>query len=179
MNITNICGAFPDAIIRDIKRSLEHSRFTVGELRETDRPKGIIITQVRLRSRKLFCGAHPAACNGPERTHRKHSFLEGADWVEFNDFINNILDRLLVSAMFTSSSQEFKGKMYLRKGAHRRCSYEHIYLPGAGPRANAVWEADSKYPQHWTIGFGKDVPPSEFDPETPGNYAAANHNVVG
>lgn len=132
----------------------------------------INITQVRLRAAKEFCGNHPAACEVGNPNHRKGKYLEGADWVQFNDELNNILDRMNVSARVESA------QVIVRKGELRRTNYRHRY---PRPGANAEWVKDSPHEFDWEDcrGIKKDHPVSEFNEGTPGVYRRANHQRVG
>lgn len=73
---------------------------------------------VRLKVRKPYCGNHPAHCEtrGIVRKPRKLNFLEGADWVAFNDLLNDVLDSLAISATVKSSA------CLIRKGHLTKCS---------------------------------------------------------
>lgn len=92
------------------------SRFTAEV---EPRRRSVKILQVRLRKKKLYCGNHPKAC---ERVvhgkHRRLDYLEGADWVEFNDLVNDVLDRLGVECNVKTS------QCIIRKGRRRRVEYD-------------------------------------------------------
>ncbi len=123
---------------------------------------GIKIKNVRLRDKKLYCGNHPAECEvnfaGVEPRQRMGPWLEGLDWVEFNDRINDILDELNTSAnVFTSVCK-------IRKDTRRRIFYGYHRLA-----FNTEWnkdEDDSCY-EDWC---GKEAPASEYPFGTPGLY---------
>ncbi len=46
------------------------------------------------------------------------------DWVEFNNVINDVLDKWEVDADVWSTPQETRGKMWIRKGTRRRIRYD-------------------------------------------------------
>jgi hypothetical protein len=58
----------------------------------------IKLKNIRLRESRKYCGNHPNACEIGGAPSRSAKYLEGADWVEFNDMINDILDALEVTA---------------------------------------------------------------------------------
>ena len=149
------------AIIESI---LEVSRFSAQlSVESTTRRQIIKIVNVRLRSSKAYCGNHPNACeNGgtraEEQPHRKSKHLEGADWVEFNDLVNDILDRLHLDARFESS------QMIMRKGKERRTHYGSV-------RIFNQWQWDKQGDEDDFENFcGKTAPDSTFPEGTPGQY---------
>jgi len=82
-------------------------------------------------------------------------YLEGADWVEFNDMLNNVCDNLGVSANIASTV------CVIREGSCRRVEYDtKDYLPGNEWQRHGVLE-------NW---IGKQAPPSDFPRGTPGAY---------
>jgi hypothetical protein len=121
---------------------------------------GIKIRNIRLKEKKEYCGNHPAECIvifGPERT-RRGVWLEGLDWVEFNDRINDILDELNISAnVYTSVC-------HIRKGERRRIHYG-MWTDG---RFN-FWakHGNSERYEDWR---GKIAPNSIYPEGTPGYY---------
>ena len=127
------------------------------------------LSKIRLKTNKEYCGSHPDSCeidNGPSR---KGNFLEGADWVEWNDMLNNILDANGIGANIKSSV------CWVRKGTHRRIAY-HSHMPNFG--RNRQWNMDE--PEYnYVCGFGKGLMISEFPKGTPGVYEAIGYNEVG
>lgn len=79
---------------------ISKSRFTC---RIENKLNKLTFHDIRLLASKEYCGNHPEECKGPERTERKMRFLEGADWVAFNDMVNDVLDDMCVSANVASS----------------------------------------------------------------------------
>lgn len=148
-----------------ICRALDGSRFTY--VIDIPKKRHIRLIGVRLRSRKEYCGNHPGACNLPDRKHRITPYLEGADWVEFNDLLNQALDDLEMSCRIWSIA------CVIRIGRRRRTVYDQQ----RGFGANDDWAryADtSEYVDY----CGRDAPPSWFPPDTPGIYRDT-HMVVG
>lgn len=98
------------------------SRFTM----ELERVPGkrvhrVMIRNVRLRESKHYCGAHAGPCQiNPlfHKPHRKAKFLEGADWVAFNDMLNDLLDEMGIHADVSSSV------CVIRKGLERCVEYD-------------------------------------------------------
>jgi len=111
---------------------LEKSRFKVAAIRNAplkraDKAAGVqaILTfhEIRLRKSKFYCGSHPAACEAKEEPKRrmfggKHIYLEGADWIGWNDLCNDALDALEVDADAGSPVCE------IRRGRCRRVRYD-------------------------------------------------------
>jgi hypothetical protein len=94
---------------------LSHSRFTaeVFIIGKTV----IKIKNIRLVEPRKYCGSHPNACELPGAPMRKAKYLEGADWVDFNDMINDILDALAVDANVATAVCK------VRKNRRRRTYY--------------------------------------------------------
>jgi hypothetical protein len=138
------------------------SRFNV--MFETTNHNTIKVSNVRLASNKNYCGSHPGTCR-LQRQHRRGPWLEGADWVEFNDRLNNVLDQLSVSANVASSV------VVLRKG-RERC-IEYYGQPNKGP--NAEWAKHGRYEDY----CGMVAPVSKFPMGTPGIYESIGYNVEG
>ncbi len=175
MIIKNIEGAYAHTICKRVDRWFNRSRgrFRVKlQVEQSGKQQIVKIEQVRLRVGKEFCGNHPAACEVGNPTHRKGAYLEGADWVQFNDELNNILDRMGVSARVESA------QVILRKGPLRRTHYGHRY-PSAG--RNAEWKRGSDREWDWQNHryAKKNLPVSTFDEGTPGMYRRAGHQKVG
>lgn len=176
MIIKNIEGAEIYKLLNNIDSWFNRKvgRFTISLCVDHSKYKAgcINIYKVRLRTAKEFCGNHPAACEIGNPTHRKGAHLEGADWVQFNDELNNILDRMNVSARVESAL------VIVRKGALRRTNYRHRY---PRPGANAEWIRDSEHEFDWEDckGIKKGHPVSSFNEDTPGVYRRANHSKVG
>lgn len=140
------------------------TRFTcsIGYQSRVKTPDLIKVVNVRLKESKPYCGSHPSSCDnrvGFDTKPRKSKVLEGSDWVEFNDTINDILDRLNLSANVKTVI------CILRKDTRRRIHYgEHIDSFG-----NPEWnmdEADNYYVDY----CGSIAPDSSYPVGTPGLY---------
>lgn len=131
--ITKIHGTDTRIIETSLIEFLGRSRFTA---RVESFPRKMTIRDVRLKNAKDYCGNHPFACIA-DRPHRKFKYLEGADWVAFNDMVNDVLDKLNVSANVESSvcvirigaerCIEYSGKSdgfhpeWTKKGIYKNC----------------------------------------------------------
>lgn len=151
-----------DLMVAIKKYMEEHTRFTCEPEVAEDRGRYVKIRNIRLKQKKPYCGNHPAECVGglfgAERTHRKGTWLEGLDWVEFNDHLNDLLDSLYVSANIKSSV------CILRKGRRRRTHYG-MYQQGMFNQ----WKMDE--PDDCYEDFcGQAAPMSEWPWGTPGEY---------
>lgn len=128
-----------------VMKMVEASRFTLRADCDTLRKNyhGVKVTEVRLKKAKDYCGQHPGPCVNfgfGERKHRKHKFLEGLDWVGFNQMVNDTFDRLKIDCDVFSFNREMRGggKYYIRKGTLRRLKYPYesvngifqLWLPG-------------------------------------------------
>ena len=130
MRILMIPGTLKEVgeVVFAIRNKLPLSRF-IAELEVVGKKQLIIsIGKIRLRKSKPYCGNHPAECllqGGREPKHPKTCHLEGADWVAWNDMINDVLDERKVFANFWSMATSFNSKtaFRLRSGWHRRVKY--------------------------------------------------------
>ena len=126
-------GQTVSSIAHAMREALALSRFTASV---TEKKNSVEIGKVRLTYSKDYCGNHPFPC--PVRAvHRKHPInrcLEGADWVGFNDMLNDVLDALECVCNCASSL------VIIRKQGARCVSYGgHITLNGI----DAEWDKDS------------------------------------
>jgi hypothetical protein len=139
-----------------LARAINTSRFTanLSQIRN-----GFEISTIRLRQSKDYCGNHPLPCPirpGGHRPHKHLPYLEGADWVAFNDMLNDVLDRLKVSANVASSH------VIIRKGDKRCVEYD------SQPLRNGIdneWVRDSGC---FECRIGIKSPRSDYPPGTPG-----------
>jgi hypothetical protein len=149
-----------DHDIHDLKWHLwqeiqNYSRFTASFEIVSD--KRIRIRDVRLKDKKRYCGNHPNACD--IEGGRMGKFLEGLDWVEFNDRLNDVLDRLNLSARIFSDVCE------VRDGRERRINYGSIY------RHNFFeWEKKGSPSDYEDWCGKKGAPASDYPFGTPGLY---------
>lgn len=145
-------------IVDAINKEFVGTRFTM----DIEAKNSIVnIKNIRLKESKEYCGNHPNACEIQVvgRKNRKAKFLEGADWVEFNDRLNDVLDRLYVNANVNSAICN------IRIGYDRRVQYDSHWNFNQ-------WEWDRNgFPNHyesWT--HGERAPSSIYPEGTPGSY---------
>ena len=149
---------FVHDVAQSIRNQVANSRFT---LEMTVGPKKISMSKIRLRKSKDYCGNHPLACPvrpGGHAPHKHMTFLEGSDWVAFNDKINDILDELKVNANVGSSH------VVTRKGLERCVEYT-AYTLGNG--IDNEWTKDSGA---FANCIGRKVQ-AEYPEGTPGIYS--------
>lgn len=86
-------GQSPEQIAEMFRNRFSGTRFTMRI--ETHRSK-VTIHDIRLTYSKEYCGNHPLPCpnRGFVQKHKKAKYLEGGDWVAFNDFLNDCLDAM-------------------------------------------------------------------------------------
>jgi hypothetical protein len=163
--------SFDDAykVREHIKEMVAKSRFNVGgiEIRGARKP-WLKILEVRLNEKKDYCGNHPFGC--PVRPwgnqkHARRNYLEGADWVEWDDRINDVLDELNMSANVKTAV------CIVRKGRLRRMEYWGHSLN----EFNNQWDedCDDEFYEDW-CGSGKVAPASNYPADTPGLYERTN-----
>jgi hypothetical protein len=149
-----------------ILAELEQSRFTarVYELNHYRYRTCLCIDTIRLRHPKLYCGQHPGPCLALfPKPERRYAYLEGADWIGWNDMLNTVLDRLGVEAKVWSLNREaIKSYFLIRDGCRRRVCYEYEVV---GLNAVGWAEASDDDFEHW---IGKEAPRSCFPDGTPG-----------
>lgn len=176
MNITHIAGIEPGCLASHIINTFQDSRFVLGEVL-TVKHRMVSIKRVRLRKSKEYCGNHAKACERPGKKERKGTWLEGADWVEFNDRLNNLLDSLNVSAQVASA----KGVgCIIRKGAHRRVYYWSDTFVGVQGNGEWRWNYDEATPDAYMSHSGSPEPHwSKFPPGTPGIHEPLAYDCVG
>lgn len=124
--------------------------------------KRIKIKNVRLKESKVYCGAHPFACD--IAGGRKANYLEGADWVEVNDRVNDVLDRLNAKAYVRTSI------CIIRKGNNRRVKYDGHWLDLGGLALHPEWNKDETDPDAYQDWCLKVAPNSWYPEGTPGTY---------
>lgn len=139
--IKNIKGSTAMKIFQAILKVEAKSRF-IFTMETTNNFTRIKISNVRLRESKHYCGNHPLPCPvRPFPTRHIHSkCLEGADWVAFNDMLNDVLDKLKVSADVASSL------VIIRKGLERCTCYEAQAIPNS---IDNEWVKDSGMFSNW------------------------------
>lgn len=136
------------------------SRFNIGEILLQGKTV-LNIKMIRLKEKKRYCGNHPNACD--IEGGRMGNYLEGVDWVEFNDRLNDVCDALQVSAFIRSDRV-----VIIRKGRERRVNYDSHILPRAfGQQFD--WDYDA--PEcDFEDYCGRIAPASEYPYGTPGTY---------
>lgn len=143
----------------ELHNAIDNSRFTVNKIEDqsNSRNNWLKLREIRLRTKKDYCGNHPGACVGLLQRHRKGVWLEGADWVEFNDLVNDVCDRFNIYAEISTTV------CILRKGFERRVYYG-MYSRGFFTE----WNRDE--PGGFEDYCGKIAPDSEYPYGTPGLY---------
>lgn len=160
------------ALAAAINAWLETSRFRARvEAGYHPRWKRVVrLDTVRCRQKKSYCGQHPNECVvTPFKRERSGTWLEGLDWVGFNDGLNDLLDRLGVDAEVWSFNREADRKTggdryFIRRGRHRRVDYQsHVFHVGMYGEFHA-WTVAGNF-EDWV---GKEAPRSEYPEGTPG-----------
>lgn len=152
------------ALVWALIHEFDNSRFNVDYIKDDSNTKTqwVIMGKIRLKNAKEYCGQHSGACQ-IEKKNRKAYFLEGADWVEVDDMINDVLDALSISADIQSMI------CVLRTGRKRRIRYTSSHADGEWDKVGAEEDYED-----WC---GKIAPNSEFAMGTPGLYLR-NPNTV-
>lgn len=134
-----------------IMRVVNDSRFTLDSTYEGDTT--IKLSNIRLRTPKPYCGNHAGPCVvGRPGRHRRARYLEGRDWVDFNDLINDVLDRLNVSARVWTSI------CVIREGRDRRIDYD------SSEGRQGEWDKRGEMANY----CGREAPRSTYPAGTPG-----------
>jgi hypothetical protein len=148
------CKTWEDAqaAIHAVSQHLRQSRFRADlDLKWTGRRYLVVISTVRLLTPKGYCGNHAGPCRLTGRKHYSRSFLEGLDWVSFDDMLNDALDSI-------NHDGDVKSSLCLiRKGKCRRMDY-------FGQDGGEFDYSGDQY-EDWC---GKQAPPSEYHWGTPG-----------
>jgi hypothetical protein len=152
-----------DAFLKVFKAT--PTRFTVGELRtkQTRTRSTLSFHIIRLKESKPYCGNHPAGCEfTTDRTPARRNFLEGADWVAFNDLLNDCADSLSLSCNISSAFVD------IRQGPCRRTYYDADW-ESMNPHTGIVqlWEKIG-LPEHYVDRRGQPATRSDYPEGTPG-----------
>lgn len=145
---------------RLIEEAFEGSRFIMDIQVKPDNSR-LDIYMIRLIQSKDYCGSHPEACQvrpWVKQRHMKRTWLEGADWVDFNDRLNDVLDKNYIEARVQSSV------CVIRMGLRRRIYYGS-FSQGFGFEWVKRGE-DEDYKDY----TGRYAPNSEYPYGTPGEY---------
>jgi hypothetical protein len=159
------------AIFRHIQMN---TRFRIGncDLNRQKRKDKITISKVRLKEAKPYCGNHPDACEIDAGPSRRGTTLEGADWVEFNDHLNDVLDRFEVSARVYSTYVP----VTIRDGRRRRIRYDsHTPMNARQSEWMEFGDMEADYEDY----CGLVAPNSEWPEGTPGLYERKQDDNVG
>jgi hypothetical protein len=125
------CGkdaALARKVITTLNRFIAKSRFIVsgsgysnpGGITTAFRPRlgyEVRILGIRLRVPKGYCGNHAGPCRVTGRRHKTLNYLEGLDWVSWNEMLNDALDSIRFDGDVASSH------CIIRKGRRRRLDY--------------------------------------------------------
>lgn len=191
MTISHIAGRTPDMLLWHIRWLFDQQgfRFTAKEISLAKSGELIYVKGIKLKEGKQFCGNHPAACERLGGRHHKMRFLEGADWVEFNDCVNDLLDTLVVSAVIQSSVRDGttdRLPLRIRCGMHRRSVYTSGYFNGSrsSPNENHVWTGRGNHDAHYAVNSGFDCSRpekdnAEFPTGTPGVNTRTDYFEIG
>jgi len=172
MKITKIEKFHPATIAYELGKVIAESRFKAVIDHEDN---SVNIGKVRLKSSKEYCGNHAKACENIGKIDRKSAFLEGADWVEFNDLVNHTLDSHQIAAFVASA----KGAgCIIRKGKKRRIRYDADTFIGEPGRGEWRWNYDAP-DNHFRNCFKKLDQISKFPKGTPGIYTPTNYFTIG
>ena len=115
------------------QKYLPSSRFKVNELTvgrikyyRGGHQTVLKIMGVRLKRKKDYCGQHAGPCLAQNawRPHKVTSYLEGSDWVAWNDMLNDLCDANKIEAVIFSTRESIGGPLYLRKGKARCINYQ-------------------------------------------------------
>jgi hypothetical protein len=149
---------------------LVDSRFTADvELYDN----AVKINNVRLKEKKHYCGNHPNACVLPPRgkggKNPKRFYLEGADWVDFNDKLNEIADRLMMDCRIQSA------QCVIRDRRRRRIHYGSYVQRVSFMGEHWEWERYGDRDNDYKDCIGVDAPLSTFPEGTNGIYERAGY----
>ncbi len=163
------CPQLADAV----RSWLVDSRFTADVHVECSTRLGrtVKIEHIRLRVKKGYCGAHPGPCQTDlffDRPHMVAHYLEGSDWIGYDEGINDLLDRLEIDAnVWTYNQESTSGRYYIRKGRRRRLVYGMV-TRNDGIRTFNHWERVATKDEYADY-CGKIAPRAEYPSGTPGS----------
>jgi hypothetical protein len=107
-------------------------------------------------TKKGYCGNHAGPCRNTGKKHRKMNYLEGLDWVFFNDMVNDALDSIQHCGDVESSVCK------IRKGICRRMLY--YGTPGGKFDRDGIGCYCCCFQEH----HQKNLLPTAYEPGTPG-----------
>lgn len=153
-----LLNEYQSGMLDELKSYFDNSRFKIET--EIFKQNEITISKVRLKESKPYCGNHPGSCQNPHDKKRKGVYLEGKDWIEFNDLLNDFMDKFRIAADISSTS------CIIRKDMRRRIKYGMVDISRVG-FSHFDWdkkgtESDYKY------CVGLKPPKTKFPKGTPG-----------
>jgi hypothetical protein len=183
MDIRFVAGIELAQLNQSIQDSFADTRFEVSRPEYLKADAGLVIKKVRLKQRKDYCGNHPAECADVAKKHVQRKFLEGADWVEFNDMLNDLLDERKVSAVVYSRPPDGttdKHPLFVRRGMHRRWFYGSGYRNGipSSPMENQIWDGLGSEEADYYLA-SETTEKSFYAEGTPGVHQAHGYHCVG
>ena len=184
MTIEHIGGYDPYVLASDLRQLANSSRFSFEVVlpRSASYNQRIELKSIRLKTSKEYCGSHPGACELAFRQHKNRKYLEGADWVQFNDMLNIYMDANQISCVIWSNPVERQNsqrgeRLRIRIGMHRRINYD--MRPSEGPFfGNATWELNGEI-KDFVIADKNLTCYSAFPEGTPGIHVGLNYSCVG
>jgi hypothetical protein len=142
-------------VVDALNALINASRFT-AKLETVTYPRmvRVYICPIRLRQTKDYRGNHPGPCQVSGRRHKKTAYLEGMDWVAFNDMVNDALDSIHHDGIAGSV-------VNIRQGKKRRTYYGMT----TGPHVDWLPQGDCL---DYADYCGQQAPRSELPNGTPG-----------
>lgn len=129
-------GRFRCNLVTGEVKTSRDDRRTVGRVYSLP---AILVEQVRLVTKKSYCGNHPGECPVSDKPKPISSRLEWDDWVAFHSLVNRALNRFKADANVWSLPHDVRGRMWIRKGLYARVRYDwHEDLDRIG-RTIRVW----------------------------------------
>lgn len=152
-------------VIEAVLSHLERSRFRLSGSSSFGNAGGIAfegkgqrlfvaIRGIRLRIKKGYCGNHAGPCRLTGRKHKRADYLEGLDWVSWNDMLNDALDSIGHDGDVRSTT------CILRWGRKRRIEYVSGTYGGE-------WDRDTE-DRFYVDCIGKTPPETIYPYGTPG-----------
>ena len=151
-----------------LEDKISTSRFIADVEYTKGKYRGLKIVNVRLKKSKPYCGNHPGECEFMGDLSKKRTFLGGADWVEFNDLLNDTLDFYKISANIRSVV------CIVRKGSLRRTHY-WMFRPKLGRTLQWNYDEGDRY---YTENLDGESIVSVFPDGTPGIYQKIGYEQI-
>ncbi len=150
------CKSFEEAqqVRKTIQAFLDKSRFTANLTIEAVAHRAKLnFDTIRLQVKKGYCGNHAGACRLTGKKHSRAAYLEGLDWISFNDMVNDALDSI------SHEGDALSSICVIRKGKNRRMGYYGI-------SGGEFYKHGDVYENH----CGKPPVQSEYHQGTPGIF---------